>query len=180
MLFQIISGRVWARFSSYPGIPTPASLRFRWGWHACWESVCIGGEGGISFRWWRKPECPEKTTGQLRVTVSGWYWGFTPGPPEGICQVDSYYCCGKSPTKWAKKPQTTRKSTAKLSHIARAQCKFEPPLVSGERQIDSIVTLILSATGGPRVRRLLTTFSLIDRPIHIGEKLIGLRWPLIH
>ena len=26
------------------------------------------GVGNISFRWWRKPECPERTTGQPQVT----------------------------------------------------------------------------------------------------------------
>ena len=40
---------------------------------------------------------------------------------------------GKSPIKWAKKPLTTRKSTAKLSHIAKVQGRLEPALASGER-----------------------------------------------
>ena len=35
---------------------------------------------------------------------------------------------GKSPIKWAKKPPTTRKSTAKLSHIAKVQGRLEPTL----------------------------------------------------
>ena len=26
------------------------------------------GVGNISFRWWRKPECPERPTGQPQVT----------------------------------------------------------------------------------------------------------------
>ena len=39
---------------------------------------------------------------------------------------------GKSPIKWAKKPPTTRKSTAKLSHIAKVQGRLEPALASGE------------------------------------------------
>ena len=46
-------------------------------WHVCWESVCKGGKllrgrrggvGNVSFRWWRKLECPERTTGQPQVT----------------------------------------------------------------------------------------------------------------
>ena len=41
---------------------------------------------------------------------------------------------GKSPIKWAKKSLTTRKSIAKLSHIAKAQGKLEPALASGERR----------------------------------------------
>ena len=42
---------------------------------------------------------------------------------------------GKSPIKWAKKPPTTPKSTAKLSHIAKViQGRLEPALASGERQ----------------------------------------------
>ena len=40
---------------------------------------------------------------------------------------------GKSPIKWAKKPPTTRMSTAKLSHIAKVQGRFEPAIASGER-----------------------------------------------
>ena len=39
----------------------------------------------------------------------------------------------KSPIKWAKKPPTTRKRTAKLSHIAKVQGRLEPTLASGER-----------------------------------------------
>ena len=35
---------------------------------------------------------------------------------------------GKSPTKWAKKPPTTRKSAAKLFHIAEVQARLEPTL----------------------------------------------------
>ena len=41
---------------------------------------------------------------------------------------------GKSPIKWAKKPPTIRKSTAKLSHIAKVQGRLETVLASGERQ----------------------------------------------
>ena len=41
---------------------------------------------------------------------------------------------GKSPIKWAKKPPTTRKSTAKLSHIAKVQGRLEPALDSGETE----------------------------------------------
>ena len=26
------------------------------------------GVGNVIFRWWRKPECPDRTTGQLQVT----------------------------------------------------------------------------------------------------------------
>ena len=40
---------------------------------------------------------------------------------------------GKSPTKWAKKPPTTHKSTAKLSHIAKVQGRLKPALASGEK-----------------------------------------------
>ena len=40
---------------------------------------------------------------------------------------------GKSPIKWAKNPPTTRKSTAKLFHIAKVQGRLEPALASGER-----------------------------------------------
>ena len=40
---------------------------------------------------------------------------------------------GKSPIKWAKKPLTTRKSTAKLPNIAKVQGRLEPALASGER-----------------------------------------------
>ena len=40
---------------------------------------------------------------------------------------------GKSPIKWAKKPPTTSKSTAKLSHIANIQGRLEPTLARGER-----------------------------------------------
>ena len=42
---------------------------------------------------------------------------------------------GKGPIKWAKKPPTTRKSTAKLSHIAKVQGRLESALASGERLI---------------------------------------------
>ena len=41
---------------------------------------------------------------------------------------------GKNPIKWAKKPSTTRKSTAKLSYIAKVQGRLEPALARGERQ----------------------------------------------
>ena len=34
--------------------------------------------------------------------------------------------------KWVKKPPTTRKSTAKLSRIAKVQGRLEPALASGE------------------------------------------------
>ena len=40
---------------------------------------------------------------------------------------------GKSQIKWAKKSPTTRKSTAKLSHMAKVQGRFEPALANGER-----------------------------------------------
>ena len=39
---------------------------------------------------------------------------------------------GKSPIKWAKIPSTTRKSSAKLSHIAKVQGRLEPALARGE------------------------------------------------
>ena len=39
----------------------------------------------------------------------------------------------KSPIKWAKKPPTTRKLTAKLSRIAKVQGRLEPALARGER-----------------------------------------------
>ena len=42
---------------------------------------------------------------------------------------------GKSPIKWAKKPPTTRKSTAKLSHIAKVQGRLQPALASSERRV---------------------------------------------
>ena len=42
---------------------------------------------------------------------------------------------GKSPIKWAKKLPTTRKSIAKLSHIAKVQGRLEPALASGARRI---------------------------------------------
>ena len=35
--------------------------------------------------------------------------------------------------KWAKKPLTTRKSTAKFSHIAQVQGRLEAALARGER-----------------------------------------------
>ena len=56
---------------------------------------------------------------------------------------------GKSPIKWAKKPPTTRKSTAKLSHIAQVQGRLEPTLARGERLTGLSAVLILSATGRP-------------------------------
>ena len=40
---------------------------------------------------------------------------------------------GKSQIKWAKKQPTTRKSNAKLSHIAKVQDRLEPALASRER-----------------------------------------------
>ena len=40
---------------------------------------------------------------------------------------------GKSPIKWSKKPLTTRKSTTKLTHIAKVQGRHEPALARGER-----------------------------------------------
>ena len=40
---------------------------------------------------------------------------------------------GKNPIKRAKKPPTTRKSTAALSHVAKVQGMLEPALPSGER-----------------------------------------------
>ena len=52
---------------------TPLSLGLK-----CMLRVCLyrkgameeekPGLGSISFRWWRKPECPERTTGQPQVT----------------------------------------------------------------------------------------------------------------
>ena len=48
------------------------------------------------------------------------------------CQVDCYYWWKKEP-KWAKKPPTIRKSTAKLSHIAQVQGRLKPALARGER-----------------------------------------------
>ena len=40
---------------------------------------------------------------------------------------------GKSPIKWAKKPPTTRKSTAQLSHIAKVRGRLERALARVER-----------------------------------------------
>ena len=40
---------------------------------------------------------------------------------------------GKSPIKGAKKPPTTRKSTAKLSHQAKVQGRLKPALARGQR-----------------------------------------------
>ena len=59
---------------------------------------------------------------------------------------------GKNPIKWAKKPPTTHKSTAKLSHIAKVQGRLEPAFARGERLRNSSVLLILTATGGPNNR----------------------------
>ena len=39
----------------------------------------------------------------------------------------------KSPIKRAKKPPTTRKSTTKLSHIAKVQGRLKPALASDKR-----------------------------------------------
>ena len=46
LAFQIISGHVWARFSSYPGIPTPRCKRGRLhsdfvGFDMYAESLCV-------------------------------------------------------------------------------------------------------------------------------------------
>ena len=56
----------------------------------------------------------------------------------------------KNPIKWAKKPSTTRKSTAKLSHIAKVKGRLGPALARGERLRVLNSMFILSATGGPR------------------------------
>ena len=56
---------------------------------------------------------------------------------------------GKSPTKWAKKPPTTRKSTAKLFHIAKVQGRFEPALASGERlRVLNVIFFFGGGAGG--------------------------------
>ena len=74
LAFQIISGYVRARFSSYPGIPTPrflsvVSVTLILLGLTCMLRVCLYRKGAmewekrgvenISFRWLRKPECPE-------------------------------------------------------------------------------------------------------------------------
>ena len=57
-----------------------------------------------------------------------------PGHPKVYARWTVIIGGEKSPLKWAKKPLTTRKSTAKLSHIAKAQGRLEPALISsGER-----------------------------------------------
>ena len=46
----------------------------------------------------------------------------------------------KSPIKWAKKPLTTHKSTAKLSHIAKVQGRLKPAFARGERlRVQSVI-----------------------------------------
>ena len=92
LAFQIISGYVWVCFTSCPGIPTP---RCKCGWlHSdfiefltCMLKICLyrkgvmegekRGVGNVSFRWWRKPECPERTTGQPQVTDNLTLWTTT-------------------------------------------------------------------------------------------------------
>ena len=79
LAFQIISGHVWARFFSYPGIPTPALgvvgfTPILLGL-TCMLRVCLyrkgamegekRGVGNVSFRCWKKLE---RTIGQLQVT----------------------------------------------------------------------------------------------------------------
>ena len=56
-----------------------------------------------------------------------------PDHPKVYARWTVFICGGKSPIKWDKKLPTTRKSTAKLSHIAKVQFRVEPALASGER-----------------------------------------------
>ena len=60
---------------------------------------------------------------------------------------------GKGPNKWAKKPLTIRKSTAKLSHIATGpRLARTSALARGERQSGfKRAAFILSATVAPRL-----------------------------
>ena len=53
---------------------------------------------------------------------------FHPDHPKVYARWTVVFGGGKSPIKWAMKPPTTRKSTAKLSHIAKVQARLEPAL----------------------------------------------------
>ena len=103
--------------------------------------------------------------------VSEWYWGFT---------LTVIIGGGKSPIKWAKKPPTTRKSTAKLSHIAKVQGRLEPVLARGERQ--SLKHSVLSAwpqvapTDG--VHWNLQVWAKVGPGAHWNLEL-GANWPMI-
>ena len=73
----------------------------------------------------------------------------------------------KSPTKLAKKPPITRKSTAKLSPIAKVQARLEPALASCERQ------RVLNAMFYPLGHGWLLSSSSYRMPFKLGDRLQG-------
>ena len=81
--------------------------------------------------------------------------GFTPGLPKGI-YARWTVGGGKSPIKWAKKPPTTRKSIAKLSHIAKVQGRLKPALAIGERLRVLNTMFYPLGHGWPLVKRFRT------------------------